>query len=235
MSLFHVAFDRKTDEQIAHAPLYKLEAVKRDLSIDSLQQLFSNNAITKDHYLSQYVVTKNHYKKNLKKLSGKRKYLARLQSFRGRSSFHFWLAQFGIISLAFYFCCKSLYSDFVTGSTYRHQLVSISGIIVCLFWYVHLIFLTQKDFNGNKYIGILILCAVLSSVFIYYLVKHYTYKDDIILKQLSFIERIRTIHYPAIAVKAKFAEKYDKGLISENKVEDEIKEFQYDLTDSTKH
>lgn len=235
MSLFHIAFDRNTPEQIAHAPLYKIEAVKRDISIDSLQQLFSENLITKNQYLSQYNITKNYYKESLKKISGKRKYLARLHSFRGRSSFHFWLAQFGIIMLAFYFCCKSLYNDFVTGSTYKHQLISISGIVVCLFWMAHLIFLTQKDFNANKYILLLILCASLSSVFIYFLVKHYTYKDDIILKQLSFIERIRTIHYPSIAVKAKYAEKYDKSLISENKVEDEINEFQDDLLNSTKH
>jgi len=235
MSLFHYFFDAKSKEQILHTPKYKIEAVKRDVSIDSLQLLFANNIITKDHYLKQYDVTKNYYKKSLKTLSNKRKYLARQYSFRGRSSFHFWLAQFGIISLAFYFCCKSLYSDFANGSTYRHQLVSVSGIIVCLFWYTHLIFLTQKDFNTNKYVGVLMLCAVLSAVFTYFLVKHYTYKDDIILNQLSFIERIRTIHYPAVAVKAKYAEKYDKAIISITKVDEEISQFQDDLTNSTKH
>jgi len=235
MSLFHYFFDAKSEEQIDHIPKYKIEAIKRDFSIDSLQQLFANNSITKNNYLSQYSITKNYYKKSLKKLSNRRKHLARLHSFRGRSSFHFWLSHFGIISLAFYFCCKSLYNDIVSGSTYKHQLIAVSGIIICLFWYTHLLFLTQKDFNSNKYIGTLFICAVFSSVFTYFLVKHYTYKDDLILKQLSFIERIRTIHYPSIAVKAKYAEKYDKSLISENRVEDDVKEFQDDLVNSTKY
>ena len=71
--------------------------------------------------------------------------------------------------------------------------------------------------------------AVLSSFFTYFLTKNLTYKEDLILKHLSLIERIKTIHYPLVAAKAKYAEKYGDIGYHASSVEEDAKDFQNDL------
>ena len=146
----------------------------------------------------------------------------------------FWIFVFGLVTALMFFSCKSLFDDFSKGSNFRFQLVSITGIIISFFWMIHLIFLTQKDFTKNKYILVILLSSILLSTFTYFLVKYYTYKDQIILKQLSFLERIKTIYYHDLAVKALYAEKAGEPLITEKSTKKSIEEFQSDLLEVTR-
>ena len=229
MSLFHIFFDYQSKDQILHAPKYKLAVKERDSIQKHHLALLSNREITIEEYINLSTNLTKTSKSKLLALSAKRKELALAHSFRGRNSFHFWVFVFGLVTALLFFSCKSLYNDIKIGSTFRFQFVSISGILIGFFWLLHLVFLTQSDFTKNKYILLLFVCALFCSAFTYFLVKYYTYKDDIILKQLSFIERVRTIHYPNIALKALYSEKYSKAIISEDAVSASVNEFQKDL------
>ncbi|MBL0684322.1 hypothetical protein [Aquimarina mytili] len=230
LSLFHIFLEPKSKEQIEFSPKYKAEVRK----LDSLQLHYINQLENKELTASEYaIIAKKHlasYEPSLKKISKKRLELAKEHSFRGRSSLHFWIFVFGLVTALFFFSCKSLHDDFARGSTFRFHFVSLAGILVSFFWFIHLIFLTQKDFTQNKYIIAILAGATLFSVFTYFLVKHYTYKDHIIYEQLRFFERIRIIHYPRMTKNAKHAEKV--GLVAKSDLDNDIDEFQDDLRES---
>lgn len=229
LSLFHIFLESKSTAQIDYAPKYKEEFQKlHKQNIDYVNQLDSG-IISKEEYIQLAHQHLSSYKPILKEISEKRKQLAEEHSFRGRSSLHFWIFVFGLVAALFFFSCKSLFDDISKGSTFKFQLVSLSGILVSFFWFIHLIFLTQKDFQENNYITAILVCAVLFSFFTYYLLKHYTYKDDIIYRQLSLLQRIKTIHYHNIALKALYAEEKGEPLLSRKDVSKDIQEFQADL------
>ncbi|WP_438712687.1 hypothetical protein ACSTS3_10745 [Aquimarina muelleri] len=227
MSLFHVFFASQSPELLNEQSHYKKIVSERD-SVNNLHvNKFEEDLISKAEYLSLVKSSFIFYKNKLKNSSAKKRKLAEKFSFRGRSSFHFWIFVFGLVTALFFFSCKSLHDDFSRGSTFKFHFVSFTGILVSIFWFTHLIFLTQSDFTQNKYIAAILIIAVLFSIFTYYLVKYYSYKDNLIDKQLSFLERIRVFHYPRIAKKAKYAEK--AGLIEKSDLENDIDEFQKDL------
>ncbi|WP_348704756.1 hypothetical protein [Tenacibaculum sp. 190524A02b] len=239
MSIFHIFFSSVSDEYLAHKKTHKLILKERDSKTiellnefnekvksikDNKSMLLLSNKLLKDY--------KNHYKESkikLKNYNDKKRKLVIEHSFRGRSSFHFWLFIFGLVTALLFFSCKSLYDDIVKGSAYKFQFLSLTGIAVSFFWLIHLFFFTQKDFSQNSYVAFILLCAILSTFFVYFLVKNYTYKDDIILKQLSLIDRIKTIHYPKIAIKALYSERNDRALNSNESVEDNTNAFDKDI------
>ncbi len=229
LSLFHIFFIPKSPDLIKEQLNYKSIVQERDSVNHSNIEKFKKGVLSKEEYLSLTETSFLHYKNRLIESSDKKKQLALDFSFRGRSSFHFWIFVFGLVTALFFFSCKSLHDDFSRGSHYKFHFVSLTGILVSGFWFIHLIFLTQKDFTQNKYIIMILVGAALFSAFTYFLIKHYTYKDDIIYRQLSFLERIRTLHYPNIAKKAKYAEK--AGLVSKSELDRDIDEFQEDLRD----
>jgi len=229
LSLFHIFFSPQSKSQLAHTPKYKQAVKQRDSLQANYLLLLEQGKISINEYVTKTRELASSSKEKLLGLSAKRKELALEHSFRGRSSFHFWVFVFGLVMALFFFSCKSLYDDITKGSTFRFQFVSVTGIVVSFFWFFHLIFLTQSDFTKHNYVTVLLLCAVLCSVFIYFLVKYYSYKDDIILKQLSFIERVKTIHYPNIALKALYAEKYGEPLDSDLSIHSNVGNFEEDL------
>jgi len=155
-------------------------------------------------------------------------------SFRGRSSFHFWIFVFGLVTALFYFACKSLFNELAKGSTFKHQLISLSGIIVACFWLIHLLFYTQKDFQKNTYFFTILSIAVLCTIFTYFLVKYYTYKDQIILRLLAFISRTKEIHYKSMAKRAVFSEQTKKVLKDETTTSEAMEIFDKDLLNTVK-
>lgn len=172
------------------------------------------------------------YKKELKEISNKRKAEAIAFSFRGRNSFHFWIFVFGLVTAIFYFSCKSLHDEFSRGSTFKHQFVSLTGIGVSFFWFIHLIFFTQNDFNKHTYFYAIVGCAVLLTVFTFYLVKHFTYKDQAINNLTNLLVRTKEDHYEKVAVKAYYAEKNDKPIISLDTTKQNIEEFDKDVEET---
>lgn len=229
MSLFHIFLNAKATGIKENNSAYRSEIKKRD-SI-----LFSQLTKIENKSLSTSIISMlKESKLNVKRINNEKREINRAHSFRGRSSKHFWICFFGLVTALLFFSIKSLFDDIKNGSTYRFQFVSITGIIVSFFWIIHLIFFTQKDFQKNSYILLILICACLCSIFIYFLVKYYTYKDDIILKQLSLLERIKTVHYPKIAVKAMYAEKYGKSVTSVKELQKAAEDFQDDLLETLK-
>ncbi|WP_271770396.1 hypothetical protein [Aquimarina algiphila] len=235
LSLFHVFFSNTTPEIEKQKQVYKSLVKERDTFFEKNLVSFQEGKLSKDEYIELTSKAFIDYKSRLKEIVKTKNAYAIEFSFQGRSSFHFWIFVFGLVAALFFFSCKSLKDDFLRGSTFKFHFVSLSGILVSGFWFIHLIFLTQKDFNQNKYVWTLLACAVLFSVFTYFLVKHYTYKDDIIYKQLSFIMRVRTLYFPRLAIKAKFAENNNctpEGY-EDKSVSEDIDEFQEDLRATT--
>ncbi|PKV51722.1 hypothetical protein ATE84_3820 [Aquimarina sp. MAR_2010_214] len=229
LSLFHVFFNATSSELITEQKNYKNIVKERDSINAYTIDLFKKNLITKDEYLAFADTHFELYKDKLKRKSKLKKELAISFSFRGRSSFHFWIFVFGLVTALFFFSCKSLHDDFSRGSTFKFHFVSLTGILVSGFWFIHLIFLTQKDFTQNKYVLILIIAASLFAAFTYFLIKYYTYKDQIIYRQLSFIERVKRIYYRDMVFKAMYAEESGKPHESGKLVDNCIDDFHQDL------
>lgn len=235
LSLFHVFLESKSKEQIAYASTYKNTVKVLDSIQFSLLDQYETNKLTKSEFLE---LSRNHltsYEPKLKEVSRKRKQLAGEHSFRGRSSLHFWIFVFGLVSALFYFSSKSLFDELSRGSTFKHQFVSLSGIIVSVFWFIHLIFFTQRDFNENNYILTILVCSLLFSGFTYFLIKYYSYKDQIIYNLIAFTKRVKTEYIHDLALRAKYSEK-TKRILPENyskSIDDTVDKFQKDLRNIT--
>ncbi|CAM1374477.1 membrane hypothetical protein [Tenacibaculum xiamenense] len=244
MSLFHVFFSEYSYQYTEHKKIYKSIVESRDQGIMELLENHNKkieNTSDKDSliFLSQKLITdyKSHRQKislELKNYKKTKKQYYKEHSFRGRSSFHFWVFVFGLVSALMFFSCKSLYDDIVNGSTYRFQFISLTGIAISFFWMIHLTFFTQEDFTKNSYFLMILVCACLATFFTYFLVKNYTYKDDIILKQLSLIDKIKTIHYPRVALKALYAERNDKAMLATDTVRENADAFDHDIVTTLK-
>jgi len=165
LSLFHVFFTPKSADLIKEQFNYKKIVTERDSVNQSHISKLKKDAISKDEYISLVESSFLLYKNKLKSSSKKKKELALAFSFRGRSSFHFWIFVFGLVTALFFFSCKSLHDDFSRGSTFKFHLASFAGILVSIFWFIHLIFYTQKDFTQNKYVITILVCSLLFSAF----------------------------------------------------------------------
>ncbi len=245
MSLFHIFFPPYSSEYLQHKSTLNKIVKNRDSIAFSIienhrKSLINNelDSVSLDlistKLVSDYRTHYENYKTIIKNFNTKKKKLALEHSFLGRKSFHFWVFVFGLVSALMFFSCKSLYSDIVNGSTYRFQFISLTGIAVSFFWMIHLIFFTQKDFSKHNYFLMIIGCACLATFFTYFLVKNYTYKDDIILKQLSLIDKIKTIHYPRVALKALYAERNDKAMLATDTVRENADAFDHDILTTLK-
>jgi len=233
LSLFHVFFEPTSDLIVINDNSYDLIIRKRNRLKTKYLEDLKNRKLTVDEYYASLTLLISTSKKQIDKLNKEKRQIKLDHSFLGRNSFHFWIFVFGLVTALFFFSCKSLHDDFARGSTFRFHFVSLTGIMVSGFWFIHLIFLTQKDFSQNKYVIAILLGAALFSAFTYFLVKYYTYKDDIIYRQLSFIEKIRRTHYPRMAEKAMYAKK--TGLVTASDIHGDIDEFQEDLREVINH
>ncbi|MGG8495605.1 hypothetical protein ACQY1Q_04245 [Tenacibaculum sp. TC6] len=229
MSLFHVFFDAYPPDIKANKLEYnKTINYKNNKLQEYLEKLKNKEISPEDYYSFTYnLIEETNIK--VKNLSKEKIRINREFSFRGRKSFHFWIFVFGLVTALLFFSCKSLYNDIVHGSTFKFQFLSLTGIAISFFWMIHLIFLTQDDFTKNTYILMILSCAILATLFTYFLVKYYTYKDDIILKQLSLIDKIKTIHYPRVALKALYAERNDKAMLATDTVKENADAFDNDI------
>ncbi|SEC44542.1 hypothetical protein SAMN04489761_3012 [Tenacibaculum sp. MAR_2009_124] len=245
MSLLHIFFPPKSNDAIDHKKTYKKIIQKRDNGNIKLIEGFNEEIKTIQNRdsivklaMKLSVDYKNHYENSRTELRQYTKKKAQINidhSFRGRSSFRLWVFMFGIVILGLFFACKSLYHDITIGSTFRMHFISFSGIFVSLFWLIHLIFLTHKDFDRSNYFMLILICALLSAIFTYFFVKYYSYKDAIIKNLLKFILRVKTIHVHELGVKSLFAERVGVKISDEEKkVDDLLDEFDSDLKETIK-
>jgi len=229
LSLFHVFFNSRPKELSKNNLEYKSLIENRDSKQhEYLEQLKLGTITSIEYYqLANTLISDSNKQKKI--INNAKRKITKDFSFRGRSSFHFWLFVFGLITALFYFACKSLFDEITRGSTFKHQLVSIAGIIVSCFWFVHLLFFTQNDFNKNTYFFTILGLAGLFTFFTYYLVKYYTYKDFIIKDLVALIVRIKSKHYPKALAKVLHAEKYDTDLPSTETAKSLASDFDTDI------
>lgn len=234
MSLFHVFLNSKSPRAKENNLTYKTLIKSRDSKQNLYLEQLNEGVLSSKEYYGVVKKLINESNKEKKRLNKEKRQINRDFSFRGRSSFHFWVFVFGLVTALFYFACKSLFDELSKGSTFKHQLVSLSGVIVACFWIIHLLFFTQSDFNKNTYFLTILGIAVLFSIFTYFLVKYYTYKDQIIYNLLSLVGRIKNKHYQRIATKAMYSEKNERSVISLDTTKENIKDFDKDIAETLK-
>ena len=212
LSLFNVFFDRYSNEYITNYNDYPLIISQRDSTQNALLNSLEKGEIDKALFISRFKLNKKQFNNRLKSYTKKHKELKAKHSFLGRSSFKFWSYSFGLVLGYLFFAISNLKNNITKGSTYKLHYIDLSGIVVGIFWTIHHLFFTQEDFNNNKYVIVIITCAILCTIATYNIVKYYTYKDNIIRTLLDFIKRMKNKHYIDVAVKAKYAEQYNKAL-----------------------
>lgn len=231
MSLFQAPFKRYSKEYSEHYKTYNSIINKRNSTQDSLL-----NELGKSLTIEKYKIEREEAWSNsqllLKKYTSKKRKLAKEHSFLGRSSFKFWIFQFGIILLGFYFSIRSLIEDLKKDIKTGHEIISILGISISLFWLYHLFFKTANDFYAETYYLFEFLVSVGVGFFISRLIKYYTVKKGIISDLVDLILRIKTTHYRKMVVKALYAEKYDKSIDSIETVKMEANEFDKDISNT---
>lgn len=234
MSLFHVFFDDKSKEMLLASKDYKEKIKERDAFQLNLLLSLENDQITPKEYILKAKLGFASYKTELKTIIGYKRERAQEDSFRGRNSFKFWLYLFGLVTLSFFFSCKSLFDDISKGSSFRFHLISLTGVFVSCFWLIHLVFFTQKDFSNSSYIGLIAISAILSTIFTYFLIKYYNYKDEIIYNLISLVERIKKEHFKKVATKAMYSERNDKAMLSTDTVKQDLENFDKDVVETLK-
>ncbi|MFD0992353.1 hypothetical protein [Tenacibaculum geojense] len=234
MSLFQVFFDRYSPEYLAHYDTYQQIIDNRDFKQDSLLNELGNTLTVKE-YKEERSKAWTASKKELGIYTKKKKELAAEHSFRGRSNFKFWIFQFGLILLGFYFSVKSLVDDLKRKIKTGHELISIVGISISLLWFYHLIFQTAKDFYTETYLFAKFLAALAVGFFISRLIKYYVLKTGIIQSLIDLIIRIKKVHYKEMVIKALYAEKYDRSIDSIETVKNQTERFDQDVKETIKN
>ena len=142
MSLFHFPFKRYSNEYLKNKKLYTPIVKQRNLTQDSLLTQLGKT-LTIVEYKAAKKAAWSLSQQKLRAYTKKKNQLAKAHSFLGRSSFKFWLKEFGVILLGFYFCSRSLVLDIRKEKSTGHLYLSISGLTVCFFWLYHFLVLDK--------------------------------------------------------------------------------------------
>ena len=228
MSLFQVPFKRYSKEYSKHYKTYSSIIKERNQQQDSLLHELGQTLTIKEFKLERLQAW-NLSKKKLEKYIKIKNTLAKEHSFLGRGSFKFWLFIFGLVSLGFYFSLKSLFEDFRKPIRTGHEIISIIGISICLFWYYHLFFQTASDFYNETYLLFKLIVSIAISFFISRLIKYYAIKEGAISSLLNLVFRIKSKHFKKMTVKALYAERYDKSLITLESIKQQSNSFDEDV------
>lgn len=233
MSLFQVPFKRYSEEYKSHYATYPLIIKKRDRIQDSLLSQLGKT-LTIDEYKKAKTKAWLDSKLELGEYTKIKKKLAKEHSFLGRSSFKFWIFQFGLILLGFYFSIRSLIADLNKKVKTGHEIISVIGISISLLWFYHLFFQTARDFYTETYLIFKFIVSLAVGYFVSRLIKYYTQKEGIIKSLVDLIFRIKKTHYRNIVAKALYAEKYNKSLDTLKTVKNQTDDFDKDVSDTIK-
>jgi len=214
MSLYHVAFNEFSKEQISHKKTYKPIIYERNSKQDELLAKFENNEISKTEFLKYFKNQAKLSKEKINSYNYKKRDLAHEHSFNGRNSFHYWFFIFG---LSFSFLILSIrYTYKVIKKSEKGDLKkslifeSIGWIGVSLFWILHTVFKRTDDLPNIVYILVWFSISVIVSTSIFFFIKHLNYRKEHTLKSykesiislITLISDIRVNHYFHMAAKA---------------------------------
>lgn len=234
MSLFHVFFLPKSADLDAEPLQYRKIIVQRDSTKLSHRALLNSGHISIPVFVKRETESDKNFKYLFERQREIKFKLEEEHSFRGRSSFMFWIYLFGLVTLGIYNAIANLVYEFQRGSTFKHQIISLVSISVCFFWLIHLIFFTQNDFQTGVYKLLIFMLAVAFTIPTYFIIKYYSYKDNIINSLLGLLLRNKYIHIPNFASKAMYAEIYDKALEDRTTVEEDLERFDKDYNETIK-
>ena len=82
-----------------------------------------------------------------------------------------------------------------------HEIISIIGISVCLFWFYHLLFQTSVDFYTETYLVFKLIVSLSIGFFVSRLIKYFAIKDGVIKTLIDLVLRIKVKHYRKMATK----------------------------------
>ncbi len=214
MSLYHVAFDEFSKEQLSHKKTYKPIIFERNSNQDVLLDKFENNKISKTEFLKAFRSQAEFSKEKINNYNYKKRELAHEHSFNGRNSFHYWFFVFG---LSFSFLVLSLrYAYNIVNKSKKGDLrkslifESIGWIGVSLFWILHTVFKKTDDLPSLVYILVWFGISVAVSTSIFFSLKYLanrkehtlkSYKESII-SLIALVSDIRVNHYFHMAAKA---------------------------------
>ncbi|MDB0611282.1 hypothetical protein PL371_05225 [Tenacibaculum maritimum] len=233
MSLFQSPLKRHSAEYKVHYKKHAEIIKNRDaVQASLLNQL--GKTLTIEQYKEEKSKKWAESKAELSEYFKTKKKLKKEQSFLGRANFKFWLFQFGLIILGFYFSCKSLIDDLKKQIKTGHEIISIIGISVSLFWLYHLFFQTASDFYTETYLIFKFIVSLAVGYFISRLIKYYTTKEGVVKSLVDLIFRIKKTHYRNIVVKALYAEKYDRSLDTLETVKSQANAFDKDVNSTIK-
>lgn len=228
MSLFQVPFERYSDEYVIHKKKYAKIIKSRNRIQDSLL-VELGKTLSIEEYKKERLLAWSASKLKLDEYGAKKKQLANEHSFLGRANFKFWLFQFGLILLGFYFSVKSLINDLRSKIKTGHEVISVLGISVCLFWFYHLFFKTAADFYTETYLIFKFILALGAGYFVSRLIKYFVIQERVVDALVKLIVRIKKIHYANMVIKALYAEKHDKSMDSIETVKTQAAAFDNDV------
>ncbi len=158
---------------------------KRETKHDSL---FINDLISKETYFKIKIENEVKRKSDFKKISSKRKVIAHNFSFKGRTSFSYWLWIFGIFLTQFIISCFLILKDnrlrAVGLLKWYEPYASISFIMVSLFWLYHTLFRTSKDFEFTFYTYVLVIILIPTSYFVYHFLRRFLFIEEKLLQNI---------------------------------------------------
>ncbi len=231
MSLFHAPFDRFSKEYLEHYATYQGILDERDSIQNSLVNELGKS-LTVEEYKKNRAESWALSKVKLKEYKKKKKELFKAHSFFGRGSFKFWLFVFGLVLLGFYFSIKSLIEDYRKEIRTGHEIISIIGIAVSLFWFYHLFFQTAQDFYTEVYLLFKVLICIAIAIFISQSIKYFTRKEGIIKTLIDLVLRIKVTHYRKMVVNALYAEQNDQSIDSIETVKDQADALDKDIRET---
>ena len=228
MSILSFPFKRYSDALSNHFPKHSKIISARDKAIDSLRSQLGVT-LSIPAYKEASIKLRLHYKNELQQYKIIKNKLKKENVFLGRTNFKFWLFQFGIVVLGLYFSVKSLLEDYRKKIRTGHEIVSLLGISVSLFWTYHLLFKTAQDFYTQTYVLYEVGICIATAFLITKMIKYYLTRHNIIRTLIDLILRIKSKHFRSMTVKALYAEKNDASMLSTTTVKQQANEFDKDV------
>lgn len=195
--------------------------------------LLKNNLISKNEYFRIKQTNEKLRIQSFRTIAKKRAKAHADFSYNGRSSFKYWLFIFGVFVTLFTSSCFAATKDYRLKQTgllrWYEPYTSISYISVSLFWICHTLFRTSTDYDLTTYSLIVLITVIPVSYFIYHFLRKSFFIEKKLKDLILLTFRIRDKHYIDVAVKAKYAERYNKALPDTKTVKQNADELDKDI------
>lgn len=228
MSLFHVPFKSFKQQLEPHKKQYRPIVAQRNKMQDSLLQQLGVTLNISTYKKLKAAAWKGSQEK-LKRYTQEKNKLIEEHKFLGNNSFKHWFFRFGLFTTLLYFTIKSLTNDLKATIPTGHQYASIGGISIAVFWLIHVLFIGASDYEIETYFFSILVISVLIGIFVFALAKYFVRKENIVKTLIALVVRLKQKHYRKVLVKALYADKHNKAMISETTLQEEALALDKDI------